>query len=298
MKIPVMEPASGGYLEAIKKYKKLSQITLMSAIYLLDNKRYRLVGTYNYGPFGLLFTTNFTNFIVVEENGRIVTDYDLSKKALTIYHTMYTLWRAETHIRSGLVDFHLNLGDFINDTSDFIYTLAPVMEGRRIEKEVYMEAFNKLFECLNISDESALMYKDLSMKLIEPLEIALNRGDISEEMFFETKSLLLDFVRCSDTRFCALLAISECLFPTRVILEDAKKDSAITSLGYTKTIEKLEEIVTLFEGAVSDSIRGQVLNHGRDDIKEILEITEKRKVAPDFIMDETNESMVTKWALR
>jgi hypothetical protein len=297
MKIPVMEPASGIYLEVIKRYKKFGQITLMSPFYILDGKKYRLVGTYNNGPLGLFFTSNLTRFIVVEENGRIVTGYELSRKVLAIYHTMYTLWKAEKHIKSGSDESFRFVGDMVDDPSKFIDTLVPVMQGRRREKDVYIESFKKFFEYLKISDETGITYKNLSNSLISPLESVLNRRNISEEVYLRTKSLLIDFVRCSDTRSCALLEISDSLFSIQVILEEAMKVSTITS-SYSKTIEKVMEIATLYEGAISDTFREQVKNHNRSNIKEIIEMIEKRKMAKDFILDDTNESMLTKWALR
>lgn len=298
MKILIMEPASGVYLEAIKKYKRFGQITLMSAFYILEGKKYKLVGTYNNGPFGLSFTSDLYKFIVVEENGSIVTDYELSKKALAIYHTMYTLWRAEQHIRSGVDKSFRFVGGLVEEPNKFIEILAPVMQGRRREKEIYIESFKRFFEYLEISDETGQIYKNLSMSLINPLESAINRMDVSEEMYKRVKSLLLDFVRCSDNRTSALLGISDCLFSIQVILEDAKKDISINSHGYSKTIDKVMEIVTLLEGAIKDTVMNQVKNHNRSNINEIIEIAEKRKSTKDFIMDDTNESMLTKWPLR
>ncbi|WP_066058052.1 hypothetical protein [Robertmurraya korlensis] len=298
MKIPIMEPASGVYLEAVKKYKRFGQITLMSAFYLLNGRKYKLVGTYNNGPFGLSFTSDLSKFIVVEENGTVVTDYELSKKALAIYHTMYTLWKAEQHIRSGVDESFRFVGDLVEDPNKFVEILAPVMQGRRREKEVYIGSFKKFFEYLEISDQTGQIFKNLSMSLINPLESALNRRNVSEETYIRAKSLLLDFVRCSDNRTSALLGISDCLFSIQVILEDAKKDSNINSPSISKTIDKVMETVSLFEGAIKDTVMNQVKNHNRSNIDEIIEITHKRMNTEDFIIDDTNESMLTKWPLR
>ncbi|WP_243386174.1 hypothetical protein [Bacillus kexueae] len=44
MKIPILEPAKGVYLEAIKKYIRFRQVPLMSADYEVNGDIYKLVG--------------------------------------------------------------------------------------------------------------------------------------------------------------------------------------------------------------------------------------------------------------
>ncbi|MBY6036944.1 hypothetical protein KUV80_09775 [Fictibacillus nanhaiensis] len=77
---PIMTPATGVYLEAAKPLKGLLGSVYMSNDLIFDENIYKFVGI-----FSSVIGKNLKRFLIVNEQGEVVKDKDLSWKCLQVY---------------------------------------------------------------------------------------------------------------------------------------------------------------------------------------------------------------------
>ena len=299
-----MEPATGVYLEAIKEYIKFRQLPLMSADYIIDGKAYKLVGLYKKGLFGGLSNRLLIKFIVVEQNGTIVKDFELSKKVLDFYYTFESLWLIEKRIAASLKHDPAFYEEILEEADDITNTLVPVMQRMRLGEEKYLRDFQQFFAFLKLWNEKSILCERLARELFGPLQSILNREAVDEEMYKKIKNLVIEFIRYSDERSVALVELElkdqqYALFSVRRILEEAEKDKNINLTKYKKNIEKIKQIVQESEAALRTMKMDGIKYDNTADLNKITEIVKKRSYAKeDIITDYVNEIMTEKWLLR
>ncbi|HZG61536.1 MAG TPA: hypothetical protein VEY68_13860 [Anoxybacillus sp.] len=298
MKIPIMEPATGIYLEVIKEYIKFRQLPLMSADYILHGKRYKLVGLYKKGLFGGVSNRMLMKFMVVEQNGTIIKDVELSKKILEFYCTFESLWLCEKRIEAALKHDPKFYEEILEEAEDITNTLVPVMKKMRLGEEKYQKSFQHFFDVLRLWNEKSIVLKRVARELSDPLQLILNREAVDEEMYKKVKNLVIQFVNDTDIRSIALidLYLEGSLFSVKVILSEADSDKTINLTKYKKSIENMKLIVRESTNAIQTTRMDGIAYANTTDLNKIKEVIQKRLYPKeDMITDYANEIMREKW---
>jgi len=298
LKIPIMEPATGIYLEVIKEYIKFRQLPLMSADYILHGKRYKLVGLYKKGLFGGVSNRMLMKFMVVEQNGTIIKDVELSKKILEFYCTFESLWLCEKRIEAALKHDPKFYEEILEEAEDITNTLVPVMKKMRLGEEKYQKSFQHFFDVLRLWNEKSIVLKRVARELSDPLQLILNREAVDEEMYKKVKNLVIQFVNDTDIRSIALidLYLEGSLFSVKVILSEADSDKTINLTKYKKSIENMKLIVRESTNAIQTTRMDGIAYANTTDLNKIKEVIQKRLYPKeDMITDYANEIMREKW---
>jgi hypothetical protein len=301
LKIPIMEPATGIYLEAIKEYIKFRQLPLMSADYIIGGKRYKLVGLYKKGLFGGVSNRMLMKFMVVEQNGTIIKDVELSKKILEFYCTFESLWLCEKRIEAALKHDPKFYEEILEEAEDITNTLVPVMKKMRLGEEKYQKSFQHFFDVLRLWNEKSIVLKRVARELSDPLQLILNREAVDEEMYKKVKNLVIQFVNDTDIRSIALIDLYQegSLFSVKVILSEADSDKTINLTKYKKSIENMKLIVRESTNAIQTTRMEGIEYNKTTDLNKIKEVVKKRLYPKeDMITDFVNEIMNEKWLLR
>jgi hypothetical protein len=301
MKIPIMEPATGVYLEAIKEYIKFRQLPLMSADYIIGGKRYKLVGLYKKGLFGGLSNSFLYKFMGVEQDGTIVKDVELSKKILEYYYTFESLWLAEKRIAAALKHDPSFYEEILEEAEEIITLLVPVMKKFRDGEEINRKHFQQFFSFLKLWNEKSIVLKRVARELSEPLQLILNREAVDEEMYKKVKNLVIQFVNDTDIRSIALidLYLEGALFSVKATLSEAESDKTINLTKYKKSIENMKLIVRESTNAIQTTRMEGIEYNKTTDLNKIKEVVKKRLYPKeDMITDFVNEIMNEKWLLR
>jgi hypothetical protein len=293
-----MEPATGIYLEVIKEYIKFRQLPLMSADYILHGKRYKLVGLYKKGLFGGVSNRMLMKFMVVEQNGTIIKDVELSKKILEFYCTFESLWLCEKRIEAALKHDPKFYEEILEEAEDITNTLVPVMKKMRLGEEKYQKSFQHFFDVLRLWNEKSIVLKRVARELSDPLQLILNREAVDEEMYKKVKNLVIQFVNDTDIRSIALidLYLEGSLFSVKVILSEADSDKTINLTKYKKSIENMKLIVRESTNAIQTTRMDGIAYANTTDLNKIKEVIQKRLYPKeDMITDYANEIMREKW---
>jgi hypothetical protein len=301
MKIPIMEPATGVYLEAIKEYIKFRQLPLMSADYIIGGKRYKLVGLYKKGLFGGLSNSFLYKFMGVEQDGTIVKDVELSKKILEYYYTFESLWLAEKRIAAALKHDPSFYEEILEEAEEIITLLVPVMKKFRDGEEINRKHFQQFFSFLKLWNEKSIVLKRVARELSDPLQLILNREAVDEEMYKKVKNLVIQFVNDTDIRSIALidLYLEGALFSVKATLSEAESDKTINLTKYKKSIENMKLIVRESTNAIQTTRMEGIEYNKTTDLNKIKEVVKKRLYPKeDMITDFVNEIMNEKWLLR
>lgn len=110
---PIMTPAIGVYLEAAKPFKGLMGSVYMSNDLIFNNKTYKFIGI-----FPSVLGKSLKKFLVVNEQGEVVKDKDLSWKCLQVYEFFVVVHTSESLMT------HLSQPDM-----DYLKGLAPHIDG-------------------------------------------------------------------------------------------------------------------------------------------------------------------------
>jgi hypothetical protein len=293
-----MEPATGIYLEAIKEYIKFRQLPLMSADYIIGGKRYKLVGLYKKGLFGGVSNRMLMKFMVVEQNGTIIKDVELSKKILEFYCTFESLWLCEKRIEAALKHDPKFYEEILEEVEDITNTLVPVMKKMRLGEEKYQKSFQHFFDVLRLWNEKSIVLKRVARELSDPLQLILNREAVDEEMYKKVKNLVIQFVNDTDIRSIALIDLYQegSLFSVKVILSEADSDKTINLTKYKKSIENMKLIVRESTNAIQTTRMDGIAYANTTDLNKIKEVIQKRLYPKeDMITDYANEIMREKW---
>jgi hypothetical protein len=298
MKIPIMEPATGVYLEAIKEYIKFRQLPLMSADYILHGKRYKLVGLYKKGLFGGVSNRMLLKFMVVEQNGTIIKDAELSKKILEFYCTFESLWLCEKRIAAALKHDPSFYEEILEEAEEIITLLVPVMKKFRDGEERNRKHFQQFFSFLKLWNEKSIVLERVARELSDPLQLILNREAVDEEMYKKVKNLVIQFVNDTDIRSIALidLHLEGALFSVKATLSEADSDKTINLTKYKKSIENMKLIVRESYAAIQKTRMEGLEYDNTMDLNKIKEAVQKRFYPKeDMITDYANEIMREKW---
>ncbi|TWG32128.1 hypothetical protein [Geobacillus sp. C56-T2] len=297
MKIPIMEPATGVYLDAIRKYIKFRQVPLMSADYIIGGKKYRLVGLYKKGWFSRLANGVLNKFVVVDQSGAIVRDLALSKKALNFYYTLETLCSAERRIYAALKHDPSFYEQILEKAEDIVEFLMPVMQKMRLGEEKYRRGFQHFFDFLKLWNEKSILLESLARELSELLPLVLKRQPINQETYERIKKLVIQFIYYSDIRSFALidLELEGHLFAVKLILLEAKCDKT----KYRKIIENMKTIVRESYDAIQVTRMEGLKYDNTMDLNKIKKIVQKQRGSKeDMIDDHVHKVIDEKWLLR
>lgn len=114
--VPIMLPATGVYLKAAKPFKGLIGSVYMSNDLILDKKTYKFVGI-----FPAVLGKKLKKFLVVNDQGEVVKDKDLSWKCLQVYEVFVVVHSSEqliTHLSQPDMDYLKGLAPYIDDLFD------------------------------------------------------------------------------------------------------------------------------------------------------------------------------------
>jgi hypothetical protein len=110
--VPIMLPATGVYLKAARPFKGLIGSVYMSNDLIFDNKIYKFVGI-----FSSLLSNKLKKFLIVNEQGEVVKDKDLSWKCLQVYEFFVVAHSSEklmTFLSEPDMDYLKEIDPYIN----------------------------------------------------------------------------------------------------------------------------------------------------------------------------------------
>ncbi|BBW97981.1 hypothetical protein ACPVTF_18725 [Geobacillus icigianus] len=298
MKIPIMEPATGVYLDAIRKYIKFRQVPLMSADYILDGKRYKLVGLYKKKLFGGIVNRMLQKFMVVDEHGAVVKDPELSRKLLEYYCTFESLWLCETRIAAALKHDPSFYEEILAEAEGIIPLLIPVMRQFKNGEERNRYLFQQFFSFLKLYNEKSIALEQVARELSAPLSLVLNRQAADEELYKKVKSLVIQFVNNTDIRTMSLIDLYQegALLSVKLTLSEAERDKTIHLIKYKKSIENIKLIVRESIRAIQTTMMDGISYARTTDLNKIKRVIEERLYPKeDMITDYANEIMNKAW---
>ncbi|WP_243386173.1 hypothetical protein [Bacillus kexueae] len=300
MKIPILEPAKGVYLEAIKKYIKFRQVPLMSADYEVNGEIYKFVGLYKKKWFGDgIVNRLIQDFLVVDQKGEVVRDEELTKRVLEYYCTFETIWIEEGRIKAALkhdVEFFEGI---LQNADELISLMIPVMEKYRNGLEKNLNDVKQVFSYLELWNEKSIELEKIARELEASIKSLLNRDFIDEESFKKIKSQLIEFVTITDIRSIALLDLYKRghLRPVKITLSDVvdKLKHQMTSNVHLKNMELIvKETLEIVHTSRVEAIKN--INTG--DLNKIKDFLTKRLFPKeDMIRDYATEIMNDHWLL-
>jgi hypothetical protein len=115
---PIMTPATGVYLEAAKPFKGLMGSVYMSNDMIIDGRTYKFVGI-----FPSILGKSLKKFLVVNDQGEVVKDKDLSWKCLQVYEffvVVHTSEKLMNHLSQPDMDYLKGLAPHLNSLFDAV----------------------------------------------------------------------------------------------------------------------------------------------------------------------------------
>ncbi|GED17061.1 hypothetical protein [Aneurinibacillus migulanus] len=198
----IMSPAKGVFKTAVAPFKRGFQQIYMSTDLIIDGESYRLVGIY---PVSVLLRmeTNFGQFVVVDQAGRLVSDRNLTRRCLRMYQLIVTLDNNAGYLKKNLtaaphsfvpiIQYVERLGNQVRER------LGPEAgEAAQIHLDGYKEYLQKGVE---LGDRIISAGKDI-MRRLETIKEG--KPLLEQEMSLLDKTML-DFMDDSRKRVLILL---------------------------------------------------------------------------------------------
>jgi hypothetical protein len=283
----IMSPAKGIYKQAVAPYKKGMQQVYMSSDLVIDGQTYKLVGIY---PFSVLLRLApiFDRFVIVDRDGNLVHDQDITWRCLRIFQLAVTLKNNMGFIKQCVSVNHRSLKDLITGFQELYSRMsdAGFLNSQNIHEEC--QRFQQLLQaCI----DSGLEISRLGTKILEIME-PLKRGEpIEEGRVRKLYDCTLDFVACSNKRALLVLETSELRGRVRELISGAKR------AGLFSTKQK-NAAATLLR--VLDDFKNQeyiIVN--TEDKNTNTETIESLKSKPyDIIAMHTDTNLQKHWLLR
>lgn len=269
MEFPILIKAHDSYRNLLPKGGR--QEVLMSAQYLLDGKSYRVVGTVKKSFFGKITDYNFLDFVVVDPNGDVVKDKELSKRVYFCFTTLSMLNGATGQIENSIHDNPSYFSQAINKYDEIIQKVRPVLKVFKHPETYYDERFNAFYDFLVIANETNILGDELARVLYPYLLKTKKHQDISVHEIEGIRGELNEFFKISDRRTLLILENNEVLTIINLILDNCRVSKDID-------LSTIEQEVTLLRNIIKGSktaMRNSMIK---------VELEEKRKVSVEEII--------------
>lgn len=283
----IMSPATGIYKSALAPFKRGLQQIYMSVDMIVDGSSYRLVGIY---PMSVLLRmeTNFGQFAIVDQEGRLVSDYDLTRRCLRMYQLIVTLDSNLAFLQKNLAGDPQAFAPMIRCVEELGKRLgAHLGQQEREAAQVHLDGYQ---EYLQTAMELGNQMNALGREIMQRLEPIRAGQPLKETEIGVLDGRMLAFMEESRKRVLVLLESHTARTESRRLLKEAM-DKEWFSSGE----EKLARNVV---GLLDDSFRVERISiHERGTQTREQAIWTIVNEERDFIGKHTDELLKKKWLL-
>ncbi|MEJ8545787.1 hypothetical protein [Brevibacillus borstelensis] len=283
----IMSPAKGAYKTALSPFKRGLQQIYMSSEMIVDKDPYRLVGIY---PMSVLLRmeTNFTNFAVVDQEGRLVPDQGLTKRCLRMYQLIVTVDNNAGYLKKNLAvdpQSFVPIIRHVEKLSKKVWDRLGEEKGREAQAHFdgykqYLREGAQLGERINTAGREVL-------RRLEPIKAG---QPLKEQEVSLLDKAVLDFMDDSRKRVLVLLESHKARTETKRLFSDALAQKWLAADD-----EKLaKNIVALLDNSFQVE-RISIAERGAQNLEQAI-WTAKNEVR-DFIGKHTDDLLRQKWLL-
>jgi hypothetical protein len=288
--------------KADSKYEKLlppnrGQTLLMSALFSLENKRYRVIGTVKKSLFGKIKDYNFIDFVVVEEAGHIIRERELTKRIYTGFITLLYMNTSEAHIQNSILNNPAYFIEPIERYQEMVEIITPVFSIFKKPLEFYMDQLNKFYDYLIASHETNIKGDELARELKPVLQRAKSLNAMSIKEVEQYKALFNQFAQIINQRTLLVLRNKEVFLQMKLILETCNARKEIQLDSFAKEAKLMLEIIKGSRAAITTTMINADLEQKITSIEVMISQIEDTKKRGTIVDDIANKQFNNQWLI-
>ncbi|MFC0561251.1 hypothetical protein [Halalkalibacter alkalisediminis] len=267
MGYPVLKQAESVYSAIFNE--RFNQKLVMSAVLLLGNKSYRLVGTVKKTWYGKVQDYNTLNCMIVDENLEVLKDEQLSKRIYFAFSTLSMIYMAKGHIENSRLEDPAYFYALIDSYEEIIRRVKPVLRVFKKPTEYYDEIFNSFYQFLVLAHLTNKEGDLLARKLFPLLKEIEEHQPMFVEEIETVKEIANQFFTISNQRTLLVMKYEEMFNVMNWIIDRATIDKDIDLKEFSVEVTLIYQIIKGSKGAIKST---RVSSQLQDNLKTTEEI--------------------------
>ena len=297
-KNPIIIEAESCYKDLLPKGRR--QAVLMSAAYIMDGKSYRVIGSVKKSLFGKIKNYEFIDFIVVDEDRRVIKDEALSKRIFYCFATLSMMFVCENHFRASTLENPHYFLTAINKYDQIIERIKPFMHWFKGSKEFYYEKFDAFSTFLVEAHETNISADQLARELTP----VLMRAKEHERMLVLDIEAYQDkvnkFYKVTDQRTKLALQNRDVFPIIKVIIDTCRtKKNKVDLSSYSEEMQLMRDIVIGARKSIFNTmVQTELFEKRALSEEEIIENLEKQIELGTMLHELTEKAFNNQWLYR